>query len=378
MSPESEGGANQQRQDEQRRQQQARYCDFLACRWEAREDPAPGMVIKVDASRNEPLATPVARPVAETREEPTYVIVERQKKAEGPYVLPFGHIASDMYETFDEAFQAAADRNRDFLLSKEPLQNQSGEEVQAASEIHRELAMYAQAGLMFVLPEKAEAIVTLVHHWTQQGGVAEPEEHLVVVDEKATAAEVNQMCQLSRRTHDPERAYERVELTVRLRNSLYVGDRVVFGAGYDNESLRGRRGTVLPTAAAEKLVVKVDNREVVEIPAERVPAAIELGYAVTAEQARPYAAEHAYVLIERATHREQDVSYMHSHDPTNTAVFIGQQEAGLELAQIAERGIRHGEPIREWWKSQYLESQQSEPSRQISQQQSPDLSRDVM
>lgn len=43
-----------------------------------------------------------------------------------------------------------------------------------------------------------------------------------------------------------------------------------------------------------------------------------VGYAVTAEQVRPHAAEHANVLVERASHLGQDVEYTHSHDPTNS------------------------------------------------------------
>ena len=104
--------------------------------------------------------------------------------------------------------------------------------------------------------------------------------------------------------------------------------------------------------------VELDEGGGVEVGSEALAAAVELGYAMTEEQARDLKAPCAYVLVERPIDRPRKISYRHSHDPTSTTVFMEQEQVEPELEELCERGDRQGMYVRDWWRERHLEDQE--------------------
>ncbi len=157
----------------------------------------------------------------------------------------------------------------------------------------------ARARTITLAEDRPTAIHRLIEDW-RKVGLTQPQNALVIAPREEDVKDLNQFCQLERKTHSRIDSVSRTNLSI--REFLYRGDRIRFTeplAEYQIE--RNQLGTVNATDASHRLIrVRTDAGERVPIRLRQWPH-VALGYALTHEQAKDIHVQNAFVLADKDT-----------------------------------------------------------------------------
>jgi conjugative relaxase-like TrwC/TraI family protein len=207
------------------------------------------------------------------------------------------------------------------------------------------LRNYAERGRLAVGSNKLDAMEKLVETWVTEGGVRQPQRHLVFTQTRDDAATLNRLCQAARL----EAAYTPHFVSVRNgEEQFYRGDRVIL---HRTDRARGvssgQFGTILSVDPIRSEVrVEIDRPQssewrdeqpptVATIPLKKFgPEGISLGYACTTSQAQTKDVDQAYLFLgSRPTDRET-LSVQVSRGREKSFLFIDQHHAGEDLRDL--------------------------------------------
>ena len=203
------------------------------------------------------------------------------------------------------------------------------------------LRLYADRGYVSVEANLDGAQKKLVAAWAAGGGLARPDENLILAGTNAAVRTLNALCQKERlRTAGARQRLKAVELD---GEQFHEGDRVLFTKksrplGLDNGDL----GTIERIAGLgpwKSLAVKVDGGKTVDVPLGKYND-VRLGYAMTTHKAQGATVRNAYVLL-GGRMQDRHLSYVQaSRAVENTRFFADRYEAGPELTTIARAMAR--------------------------------------
>lgn len=228
---------------------------------------------------------------------------------------------------------------------QQDVQDRQAVEAFRNGEAEHALRNYAERGRLAVGSNKLDAMEKLVETWVTEGGVRQPQHHLVFTQTRDDAATLNRLCQAARL----EAAYTPHFVSVRNGDEqFYRGDRVVLHrTDRAREISSGQFGTILSVDPIRSEVrVEIDRQHQPEWRDEQPPTVatislkkfgpegISLGYACTTSQAQAKDVDQAYLFLgSRPTDRET-LSVQISRGREKSFLFIDQYHAGEDLRDL--------------------------------------------
>ncbi len=228
---------------------------------------------------------------------------------------------------------------------QQDLQDRQAVEALRQGDAAEALRSYAERGRLTVGSNKIKAMEKLVETWVTEGGVRQPQRHLVFTQTHEDAATLNRLCQAARL----EAAYTPHFVSVRNGDEqFYRGDRVVLHrTDRAREVSSGQFGTILSVDPIRREIrVEIDRRQqpewrdeqpptVATIPLKKFgPEGVSLGYACTTSQGQTKDVDQAYLFLgSRPTDRET-LSVQVSRGREKSFLFIDRHHAGENLRDL--------------------------------------------
>jgi Ti-type conjugative transfer relaxase TraA len=208
----------------------------------------------------------------------------------------------------------------------------------AGGQAKEALALFAERGLVAVEGTRAKACARLVTDWTQNGGAADPKNHLILAGTNDDVRTLNALCQGERLKTAP--AADKLRAAEVNGERLHPGDRVLFtkkdrALSIDN----GETGTVTKVSGLggrKTLGVVLDDGRAVDVPLDQYRD-VRLGYALTTHKAQGATVGNSYVLL-GGPMQDLHLSYVQASRARETTRFYADRfEAGPQLDRLARQ-----------------------------------------
>lgn len=209
-----------------------------------------------------------------------------------------------------------------------------------AGQASEALAAYAKRGQFTVTHDRDEAMEALIQQWTGRGGLARPDEHLIIASVREETAVLNERAQEMRKRAGVVRGGG-----ININGQrVHLGDRVVFTR--KNKLFKVENGDMGRVTFVSRLTqnirVRLDDGNTVTIPLLRYND-IQLGYAITAHKAQGATVENAYVLL-GGRMQDRELSYVQlSRARGETRLFVQDGHDDRRLKSLVDAMSRSRE-----------------------------------
>lgn len=208
------------------------------------------------------------------------------------------------------------------------------------------LENYAERDRLTITESPHEMVQRVVETWASQGGLKEPEKHIVVTQTRNQAAEINIACQKKRFSERSSLPGFSVSLG---ENRFYVDDRVLFhksirhlgvengftGTVLNVDPLRGRITVHLDQVPSKKAQA-TGTADIVSVPLRRLDKSdVTLGYAATTHKLQGATVDHAYILLAGRMLSKEMVYTQLTRARETTHLFVDKKSAGKQLETLA-------------------------------------------
>ncbi|MEX2167745.1 MAG: MobF family relaxase [Pirellulales bacterium] len=201
----------------------------------------------------------------------------------------------------------------------------------AAGHVAHAMKLFAERGRLSVLPERDDAMLSLVRDWSVSG-IVNPTDHIVLAGTRDEVAALNHQCQSARLAADAL-GTDHIQIG---EQSIHLGDIVLFTKnarvlGVNN----GDRGRVLGfNRFTKNMAVELERTKKTVFIGYRSYTHIQLGYAMTTHKAQGATVPSVYVLLGGAM-QDRHLSYVQATRACeSTRLYVDKCHAGPDLKHL--------------------------------------------
>jgi conjugative relaxase-like TrwC/TraI family protein len=215
----------------------------------------------------------------------------------------------------------------------------------AAGQVEQAIKLFAERGRFSIHEDRDDAILNIVRDWSV-GGMANPDDHVILASTKAEVAQLNAMCQEAR-LESQTIGSESIRLA---DGEFWIGDTVVFRKNSRLYQVKnGDRGIVLAfNPSTRTMAVRLAASGTTVIIPYREYTDIQLGYAVTTHVAQGATIPNIYVLL-GGPMQDRHLSYVQTTRACeSTRLYADKYTAGpkrrhllQQMAQLRPKLLAH-------------------------------------
>ncbi len=246
---------------------------------------------------------------------------------------PFAAIA----DRIDKADLQHVVRQRIDPLDPNPTWHRQAGKLIAAGQVAQAIKLFAERGRVSVHEDRDQAIFTVAQDWSE-GGIVNPQDHIILAGTKAEVAMLNALCQSARASAGVLGADQVAVGDEKLR----IGDLVLFTKISRLYRVNnGDRGVVLGfNRRTHTMAVRILATDQTAFIPYRSYKDVQLGYAMTTHKAQGATVPSVYVLL-GGPMQDRHLSYVQSTRACeSTRLYVDHYHAGPQLRHLLNQMVK--------------------------------------